>query len=199
MSINVAVTGQVFSGKTTVCNLMKLYKFKVYNTDEIAHKILKYKKIKKMIYDVFGNVFINGEVDRKKLSKKVFRNKENWKKLNQMIHPEVVRNVEKLMSKNDGDKVFEVPLLFEAKMEKMFDFIVFIKAKYDLRKKIAKERGFDEREVKKRQRFLLGDKIKEKRSDFIIRNYSDLGNLKKDVEKIVKQIKKRRENYAKDK
>ena len=34
------ITGSIGSGKSTVCNILKLYGFKVIDADEISHRVL---------------------------------------------------------------------------------------------------------------------------------------------------------------
>ncbi len=198
MFINIAVTGQMCSGKTAVCKIFENSGFKYYSADEIAHSVLNMKRIKRKIYDYFGyKVFENGKISREKLSREVFKSREKWNKINEIVHPEVVRRIKIAMEKEKGDKVFEVPLLFEAKIEKLFNYIVYVKANWAVRKKNAEKRGFQQKELKRRERFLINSQIKEKKADFIILNNFSFYELKKNVRKIIRKIK-RSGNYAED-
>ncbi|MCK5706011.1 MAG: dephospho-CoA kinase [Candidatus Aureabacteria bacterium] len=191
MSINIAVTGSFCSGKSTICRQIKEQGFKFINTDLVVHEALKCEKIKQEILKSFGlDVFDKGEIDRKKLAKAAFKEKTAWLKLNSIIHPAVIDLVKDEIEndcENEG-KVFEIPLLFEADMQDLFDVVICVDAPEKIREKRAQSRGFIKQEIKERSAFLINEKIKKSKSDFVIINKDSEEELHKQVENIVLHI-----------
>ena len=192
MSINIAVTGSFCSGKTSLCRYFNQHGFRVFNTDDMVHNILSSREMKKKIRHAFGNEAFSGQkIDRKKLAGLIFENKKSWSLINHLIHPEVIKKVRRILgSKAYGPKrVFEVPLLFEAGMENMFDGVLYIDAPEKIREKRAQARGFAKQEIKKRSAFLLNEKNKKAQSDFVIINKGSEKELQKKIEKIITKTK----------
>ena len=80
----IALTGGISTGKSTVCNLLKLHGFLIIDADKIAHKILDLNASK--IEELFGTKYVeNGLVQRKELGKIIFSNEENKLKLEALL------------------------------------------------------------------------------------------------------------------
>jgi len=74
-----------------------------------------------------------GSVDRKKLRRKVFKNKKELDVLEKIVWPYLKEEVKKLASRAKGVVVVEAVKLYEAGMEKFFDKIVLVEAKKKVR------------------------------------------------------------------
>jgi dephospho-CoA kinase len=86
---------------------------------------------------------------------------------------------------------YDIPLLFEKKLEKNFDKIVTVFCKKDLQLKRAMERtGLSEMEVKKRLAMQIPMENKVKASHYSIRNDGSIEELKMKVQDIILQLKK---------
>src|SRR5574344_1433663 len=81
----IALTGGIATGKSTVCNLLKLHGFLIIAADKIAHKLLDENSQK--IEQMFGKQYVeNGKVLRKELGKIIFSNEENKLKLQALLN-----------------------------------------------------------------------------------------------------------------
>ena len=118
----IGITGSFGSGKTTVANMFKNYGFKVINADKIYHKkFYKNNALKNKIKKEFGTL------DRKKIKKIVFDDSKKLKKLNAIAHPTIIKTIKKEIKRIKNKKIIvDVPLLFESKIEKMFDKIIVV-------------------------------------------------------------------------
>lgn len=180
-----AIVGNIASGKSTVEEILKNKGYKVYDTDVIAHNILDNST---KIREIFKNydVFTDNKIDRKKLAKLVFGNKNLLKKLESVIHPEVKEEILKIF-KQDFDIVFiSVPQLFEAGFEDLFDKIIFITAKKEIRfKRLIKRNNYTEEEALQRIEAQVSDEYKLKKCDFVIENNGSEDDLKQQVNNII--------------
>lgn len=90
----IALTGGIATGKSTVCNLLKLHGFLIIDADKIAHKLLDENSQK--IEELFGKQYVeNGKVLRKELGKIIFSNEENKLKLEALLHPLIFQKSKK--------------------------------------------------------------------------------------------------------
>ena len=89
---SIGLTGSIGAGKTFVADIMKTnHNFKIYNSDLCAKKIINNdKSVIDSIKSNFGNQsYINGKFNTKLISKIVFENELELKKLNNIVHPRV--------------------------------------------------------------------------------------------------------------
>ena len=102
--IKIALVGNIASGKSTVEKFLAQNNFKVFDCDKIAHKILEENiEIKEFFrtYDVFDSDKIN----REKLGKLVFGNKDLLKNLENIIYPLVKIELKRIFEKYKNENV----------------------------------------------------------------------------------------------
>ena len=92
------------------------------------------------IIKIFGEeILTQGNIDRKKLAKIVFKNKKKLDVLEKIIHPYVISQIKneynKVKNKNFAFFVVEIPLLFETGFQKYFNIVITISAKEVIAKK----------------------------------------------------------------
>src|SRR3989338_978476 len=101
--IILGVTGSFGSGKTTVAAFFKTYSAEVIDADKLAHGCIapKGRCYKKIVAAFGGQILKNDEtIDRPKLGSIVFSSKKLLKKLNNIIHPEVIKEIRKRINKS---------------------------------------------------------------------------------------------------
>ncbi len=110
----IGLTGSIATGKSQVSKYLKGKGIKVVDADLIARDVANYKSVKNKIKKVFGDdLYINGDLDRKKLAEIIFANKIHRQKLNGIMHPEIYKEINK-KTRGKEDLVFvDLPLLFE--------------------------------------------------------------------------------------
>ena len=93
----IAVTGNVASGKSTVCLFLKECGAYVVNADSIVHKLLSPETtLGKSIINLLGyDVIIDGQFDRRAIAEKVFKDYSLLKDLEKILHPEVQKEINK--------------------------------------------------------------------------------------------------------
>ncbi len=193
--IKAAITGGIGSGKSTFANFISGKGYPVINVDEVSKQILvSDKEVKLKVQKEFGKEsFINGEINKKFLSERIFSNPQNVIKINSIIHPKVIEKVNILISEklNSFDLVFaEAALIYEAEMEKYFDYVILITAEEKLRLKRKVEfDNFSEEQFLKRNENQIPDTEKRKQADFIFENNGSLDDLKKKADLLITVLK----------
>ncbi len=183
-NLKIAITGGIGTGKSVVAELYKNHGYQVISADDVAKEILANdKSVREKIIKEFGEKsFVNGKPDFKYLSDKVFAIPENVQTINAIIHPPTISKINRLMNEalENNNLVFvEAALIFEAKMENLFDYIILITSDKEKQIERVKSRSkLSEPEILKRMENQLPENIKKAKSDFIIENNSSLEELK---------------------
>jgi dephospho-CoA kinase len=187
----IGLTGNIASGKTLVGKRFQELGAELIQADEVAKEVMNSnKRIQRELKKVFGEkVFIKRKVNSKKLGEIVFANYSKLKKLNSIVHPETKKELKRKANKcKERVIVIEVPLLFESQMQKMFDLIVFVDSKKELRIKRLKKRGLSETEAIQRIKSQLNAEKKKELSDFVIQNNGSIKELREKVEGVWRKI-----------
>ena len=190
MSKVIGITGIFGSGKTTVSSILKNKGFPVISSDEIVHQLLKRKDIKDSVIKEFGKDILdeNGEISRKRLGEIVFSDSNKMKRLEEIIHPEVFKEINRIIldyKKKKSKIIFvEIPLLFETKAESFFDKVIVVYAHPSVIKKRLQSKFSDE-EIERRWRYQIPQEVKKEKADFVIDNSYSFQKTEKQVEKIL--------------
>ncbi len=135
----IGLTGPTGAGKTTVSQLLEKYGCYVIDCDKIAHEITTYHVdcLKALCY-AFGNDILNdqGFLNRPLLAQRAFSDKEQTQKLNQVTHPYIIEEIQRLIQqykKYAKVIVLDAPLLFEAGLQYDCDKTVSVLAPLQIR------------------------------------------------------------------
>jgi len=185
----VGITGNFSSGKSVVVHVFKRLGHDTFESDDRVTKLFKEPEVVKKIGEAFGKtITVSGYVDKELLSIIVFNDPEKLKKLNSLMHPIIIDKIKEI--DHEGKIVFvEVPLLFEAHMEKMFDKIILVKCTYETCMKRAERRGISESQFKKRYASQMPDEKKVDKVDYIIDSEHTVNIVAKETEKILEELK----------
>ena len=189
--LRIGITGNIASGKSAAEDFIRESGFKVYDTDKIAHNILENSEEAKRAFSEF-DIFSNGEIDRKKLAKIVFSDKKQLEKLENIIQPEVKKEILKIFSLCENEKAIfvSVPQLFEAGFENLFDKIIFISAEKSIRlARLMKRNSLTEEEALLRINAQQDEDKKIIKSDYIIENNSTPETLQNHIKDFLSSIK----------
>ncbi len=193
MKYILGITGGIGSGKTTITKYIESLGIPVYIADDEAKKLLDTPEVIKELTDTFSeNILENNLVDKKKLATFVFGNKDNLKKLNEIVHPRVREHfINWIKQTNSEIVVKEAAILFESGSYKDCDFTILITAPEEVRvERVIKRDNSNREDVLKRIRSQWSDDDKAKLSDFVIQNV-DLEESKQEIDEILKIIKKK--------
>ncbi len=173
----IGLTGGIASGKSTVASILASSGAIVLDADSIAREVVQPGKPAWVgILQRFGEdiLFVDGEVNRKKLADVIFNDSLQRKALNSIVHPRVIDEILSRIGviRRSGITtvvILDVPLLFESGMDEQVDYVLLVKADLDTQvKRIMKRDSLSEEQALSRIRAQMPLKEKLKRADFVI-------------------------------
>lgn len=180
----VGITGNIGSGKTTVCKIFEVLGIPVFYADDEAKNIMvKDLILIEGIKETFGedSYLPDGSLNRKHIAGIVFNNETELVKLNKLVHPAVFRAFEVWVQqfKNRADVPYvlkEAALLFESDSYKMCHRSLMISAPEQLRfKRVIKRDGLTGEEVQKRNSRQMSEEQKlDLANDVIVNDDTEL-------------------------
>lgn len=113
----IGITGRVGSGKSLAASIFQRhFSGTILDLDRIGHTILQKKSIKEKLIQLFGQAIVDsqGDISRKNLGELVFSDRTKLQALNQVIHPEIKKEVVSFLSTYSRDSfIFLVGALIE--------------------------------------------------------------------------------------
>ena len=189
----IGITGSIACGKSLVSNYLQEKGYTIIDADKIGHMVLENDEVKKQLVNKFGkSILKDNEVNRVTLGKLVFENNENLKELNNIIHPQIRKNISEQIQVHKNEKLVfvDVPLLFEAKFDDLVEKIIVI----SLDEKIQLERlmnrnSLSKEEALQRIKSQIPVREKEKLGDYVVDNSFTQENTYKQVDRILEKLK----------
>ncbi|PZP14519.1 MAG: dephospho-CoA kinase [Aliarcobacter butzleri] len=186
----IALTGGISTGKSTVCNLLKLHGFLAIDADKIAHKLLDENSSK--IEEMFGKEYVeNGKVLRKELGKIIFSNEENKLKLEALLHPLIKEEIikeSKIYEEQNKPYFVDIPLFFEKMHYPISKSLVIYTPKELQIQRLMKRDNIEEKEAKLKISNQMDIEEKRKLANIVIDNSKDLKHLQNEVERVIGEI-----------
>lgn len=189
-TLQVGLTGNIGSGKSTVARLFMRKGAAVIDADALAKEATQDPEVVRQIAAVLGaEVLREGALDRAAVAARVFGDPGARAKLNAIVHPWVQRQrevrVAALLAQTRPPLliVHDVPLLFETGLETAFDVVVVVDAPLELRlARVAARSGLSDAEVRARDATQMPLKNKVKRADAVLENSGDPDRLSGQVD-----------------
>ncbi|AXH13772.1 dephospho-CoA kinase [Malaciobacter mytili] len=186
----IALTGGISTGKSTVCNLLKLHGFLTIDADKIAHKLLDENSNE--IIKMFGEQYVkDGKVLRKELGKIIFSNEDNKLKLEALLHPKIKDEIIKesrIFEEANKPYFIDIPLFFEKMHYPIPKSLVIYTPKELQIQRLMKRDNIDEKEAILKISNQMDIEKKKQLADFVIDNSKDLKNLQNEVERVIGEI-----------
>ena len=189
--IRIGILGGIGSGKSYVA---KNFGYPVFNADLVVGELYKKdKKIFNKLKKTLSKYIYSFPINKDEISEAILANKFNLKKIVNIVHLEVRKEMNIFLKKNKNKKIviLDVPLLLENKINNEKDILVFVDAKKsDILKRLKKRNNFNQQLFDKFKEIQLPVDYKKKKSQFIIKNNFTNKSVKKKIEKILKKLNK---------
>lgn len=187
----IGITGSIASGKSVLTAYLLGLGFPVIDADAIARDLVQPgSETLKEIAKIFGDDMIqsDGNLDRDKLGKRVFKDEVARRQLDELMHPLIVRAMLDLSENYHGPVFYDVPLLFEQIDEIKengleFDTIWLVDANEDVQlARLMARDNIDEAYAKEKIASQLSLAEKKKMASVVFDNSGDLMNLYNQVD-----------------
>jgi dephospho-CoA kinase len=195
--LKVGLTGGIASGKSTVSRIFASFGAKVLDADEVAREVLlpgqpAWTKLRR----AFGQEFFHpdGTVKRKQLRKLVFADPEKRSQLNAIVHPEVMKEINRRSeilssSVQTGVLLVDVPLLLEVGVANRFDKVVVVYVSKSVQiNRLQQRDGISEEEAKQALKAQMALSKKVEQADYVIDNSGTLDETQAQVQRVWQEL-----------
>lgn len=179
--VAVGLTGGIGAGKSTALALFGDLGALTISADQVVHQLYAQRGLSTRIAAHFGRAVLNvqGTVDRGRLAEAVRGQRDELAWLERLTHPQVAKRIQRLINEAPAGTVVvcEVPLLFEAGHEALFDLIVTVEADREHRRLRSVHR-FDLDQFAEFEGLQASSDRRVEGSDLAFFNDGDLGDLR---------------------
>ncbi len=197
--LNVGLTGNIASGKSTVARLFADWGAVVIDADAIVHELEQPgTPVFQAIVAKFGEEVLapDGLLDRPALRARVFGNRDALAALNGIVHPAVAAERDRQMAEARAARtkvlIQDIPLLFEVMDPKQFDAVVLVDAPVAARReRLERLRGLDPDMAESMIGAQRPSAEKRPKATFIIDNEADFATLEKRTREVWRQLERR--------
>jgi dephospho-CoA kinase len=189
----VGLTGGMGAGKSTALAMLEELGAATLSSDAVVHELLESDEVRDELVARFGDeVAPDGGIDRSALATLVFEQPDEREWLEGVLWPRVGERLERWRREAAAREprpralVVEVPLLFEAGMDAVFDHTIAV---------VTDERAITERTadrghagVESRASRQLSQKEKAERAEYVVRNDGDLDELRVTLSGLLENI-----------
>jgi dephospho-CoA kinase len=132
--LKVGLTGSIAVGKTFVVTMLAKLGCATFDADKVAHLVMEPgRPAYTDIVGEFGEEILaeNGSINRQKLGSIVFADEARRKRLNEIVHPRVIEEQNKLLEAAeakdpDGIAIIDAALMIESGGYKRFDKLIVV-------------------------------------------------------------------------
>ena len=178
------ITGCPGSGKSLVAKAIASKGWKLIDADLIGREVVEQDEaIRKELSLTFGADIMeqDGKLNRRLLARRAFVDAENTKKLNDVVHPVLVGRIRDKIKEEriaGTHAVVDCALIYEWGIEGLFDRVVCVRAKEDIRKmRLISRDGRSEEEVERIFASQLPEELKVQKADIVFTNNDAIENM----------------------
>jgi dephospho-CoA kinase len=189
MSLKIALTGGIGTGKSTVARVFERCGAAMFRADDIAKELMRdHAPLKDALKKKFGDQTYDakGALNRAWLASQVFTNPEKLGELNALVHPFVQWKLDEAIAACTAPVfVMEAALVYEAAIEDKFDYVVVVDAEDQLRLTRTMEREkSNEDEFHRRNQSQIPQQDKVDAADFVLTNNGTIAQLETAAEQL---------------
>ncbi len=192
----IGLTGSIGMGKSETAKMFRRLGVPVHDADASVHKLFaKGGRAVGPVGTAFPSTVENSAVNRKALGKQVFGNSEALKKLESIVHPLVGEEKQKFLRRAALARhkivVLDIPLLFETGGDKSCDLVVVVSApKFLQTQRVMARPDMTADKLASIRGAQLDDTLKRRRADFVINTGNGRYFAFKQVQKVIKSVRK---------
>ena len=184
--MKIAITGNIGSGKSEAIKFLSLIGYRCISSDQIIKKLYQNEQSRSYILKKIGVTNKNYKEEIiKRLVDPVFN-----KNLKKVIYPLLYAKKKMVAPKfyQYTPTFYEVPLLFEERLSKDFNYTIFINATPKKRKQRVLSRGASANYFNLMNQKQIKENTKQNLSDFTINNNGSILNLRLNIIKLLRTL-----------
>ncbi|VAW55457.1 Dephospho-CoA kinase [hydrothermal vent metagenome] len=196
--LKIGLTGGIGSGKTAASEIFERLGIDIIDTDVISRQLINHDKPTiKIILNTFGENILTSDksIDRKKLARIVFSDKDKKQLLENILHPKIRDEVNKqILSLSQSSApnyiIVVIPLLLETGFNDIIDRVLVVLT--DEGRRIDRVLQRDERNLDEIHSIIthqVRDETRIKAADDIITNNRDIKHLQSQVRQLDKKYR----------
>jgi len=189
----VGLTGGLGSGKSTALAALQRLGAATISSDAVVHDLYGEAEVRDAVMGRFGEeVAPGGIVDRSALAERAFATAEDRAWLEQLLWPRVGARVGEWLEAARASEpappaaVVEVPLLFEAGMEAIYDATIAVLADEQVRARRAAARGHAVVDERAARQLTQGEKAA--RATYVVRNDGSEEDLERELSAVLAKL-----------
>jgi dephospho-CoA kinase len=198
----IGIAGGIGSGKSFVAKLFGEAGCAVIDSDAQVRAAYQDPAVRRALRAWWGEAVFkpDGEINRSEIARRVFADEAERRRLEGLIHPLVAEARDRQMSAVANDPqvlayVWDTPLLFETGLNEKCDAVVLVDAPEEQRlRRVATTRGWDEDELRRRQKLQWPLDRKGQISDYVLTNTADADYARGQVREVLSRILARSSN-----
>lgn len=190
--LKIGLTGGIAAGKSTALEAFAHLGAATLSSDAVVHELLESPELRERLVAHWGpEVAPDGALDRTRIGEIVFADPEQLSWLEEQIHPLVKERTAQWLTSLPADTevaVVEVPLLFEAGSDTVFDTTVAVVTADEVRRERAAARGHalvDEREARQ-----LPQPEKAERAEHVVENDGSVEDLERALSSLLAKLRR---------
>ncbi|MDP1945974.1 MAG: dephospho-CoA kinase [Nitrospirota bacterium] len=196
--ILVGLTGGVATGKSTVAGMFKQCGAVIIDADQLARDVVEPgRPAWREIVTLFGKAVLKPDrsLNRQALAAIVFRHPAKRRALEHIIHPRVAREQVRLTreaARQDPQSVviYDVPLLFEAGIDKRVDQTIVVTADRNTQiARLKKRNGLSRAEALRRIKSQMPMSQKVQQTDYVLNGTLSRPSLRRQISQLFKSLR----------
>jgi dephospho-CoA kinase len=189
----IGLTGGLGAGKSTALAALQRLGAASLSSDAVVHELYETDEVRELVVERFGpEVLRSGDVDRSGVAQRAFVTPQDRAWLEELLWPRVGARItawrRQLEDRSPPPRaaVVEVPLLFEAGMEDMFDATIAVIADEPVREQRAAAR--EHRALTQRSERQLPQAEKARRATYVVVNDGTVAELESKLSAILDML-----------
>lgn len=186
----IGLTGNIASGKSLASSMFSNRLFERIDSDYLAQ--IQMARHSDSIIDLVGKEITDGDgrIDRNRLSLLAFSDRELMKRLENIIHPYVIAEIDNLIKRSRKRIILiESAIIFESNLIKNFEKIITVFAPFETRlERIMRRNNIKRDDAIRRIDFQFDEYQKILKSDYVIDNSGGKDWLRSQIKNVEKSI-----------
>lgn len=191
----IGLTGNIGTGKSFVAQCFLSMGMPVFDSDKVTHDLLaEGGNAVKPVSEIFPEAFDGKKIERQLLRELVFKHPEKLTQLEDILHPLLAKEREKLFQQcRDEDNalvVWDSPLLFEKGLDHQCDIIIVttVSEQEQDSRVLARDNAFTKEQLKHVKRLQLSQSEKVEKADIVIDTLESKENIRERIKHIVELL-----------